>query len=201
VQLESLARQEIQDAVIRILTRPGARGLTMEKVAMEAGMAKGTLYLYYKDKKQLIQSVKDASFNPLVEEILVILGGPLPPAERLTRAIARHVGYFDENRGFFRVLLWDRQLPGARARRDQSDRYRAYVLGVTRVLEEGMRSRAFKRLDAARLAPILIEATIAMIDTRLRRDDPGPVEDDVKLLREMILNGIASRRSGVIGSN
>ncbi len=200
MQLESLARREIQDAVIRILSRPGARGLTMANVAMEAGMAKGTLYLHYRDKKQLVQSVKDATFNPLMEEILAILDGPLPPAERLTSAMARHIGYFDRNRGFFRVLLWDRQTAGTRFGKEQSARYRAYVLGVTRVLEEGIRSGAFKRLDAARLAPILIEASIAVIDSRLRREDPGPVEDDASLLREIILNGIALRRSGAPGS-
>ena len=45
VQHGPLTRRDIQFAVVRKLTRSGIDALTMEKVAAEAGVAKGTLYL------------------------------------------------------------------------------------------------------------------------------------------------------------
>jgi AcrR family transcriptional regulator len=165
----------------------------MEKVAAEAGLAKGTLYLHFKNKKQLLTAVKDEALRPLWEELLVIIDGPLAPAEKLERFVARHLGYFDEHRGLFRVLLWDRQLAETTLRRQQSRMFREYVARVARIFEEGIRAGVFRPLDPQRLAAMLVEANIVTIGRRFATAAPGPPETDARFVVDLFLNGVAAR--------
>lgn len=189
---ECFCRQGIQEAVVRLISREGATALTMDRVAAEAGVAKGTLYVYYKDKQQLLESVKDASMQPMRDELFAILEGVLPPDQKIRRFIGRHLGYLDANRDFFRVLLWDRQIATAHRMRHQSARYRAYVESIARVLEEGMRLGLFRRVEPLKVAVILMEGDMAMIAQRLWTDEPGPVEEDAELLYDMFTRGLAA---------
>src|SRR5512135_1488500 len=111
-------RQSIQEAVIRILSRDGLAALTMERIARETGVAKGTLYLHYKDKQALLEAVKDAALTPLMTKLAEILAGVAPPERRLEAFALRYLTYFDERRSLFRVLLYEREVT-----RVQSARY------------------------------------------------------------------------------
>ena len=195
-QWESFCKKGIQDAVVRVLSADGAKGLTMERVAREAGVAKGTLYVYFKDKKQLLQSVKEESMAPMRRELFGILDGDLPPVEKLRRFVLRHLSYFDEHREFFRVLLWERQIAETNLRRQQSDPFRTYVVKIAAVLREGARAKILRPLDPVKVAAVLIEADIAMIAQRLLMDSPGSVEEDARMLTDVILNGLSLKRTG-----
>ncbi len=194
---ECFCRQGIQEAVVRLISREGASALTMDRVAAEAGVAKGTLYVYYKDKKQLLESVKEASMQPMREELFSILEGPLPPDEKIRRFIGRHLGYLDSNRDFFRVLLWDREIAEAHRMRHRSARYQAYVEAMARVLEEGMRQGLFRPMEPTKVAVILMEGDMAMIAQRLWTDRPGPVQEDADLLYDMFSHGLAAGAAAV----
>ena len=46
--------QQIYDAVLSLVREKGVAGITMSEVARQAGMATGTLYIYFKNKEELI---------------------------------------------------------------------------------------------------------------------------------------------------
>ncbi|MHB8079958.1 MAG: TetR/AcrR family transcriptional regulator [Candidatus Krumholzibacteriia bacterium] len=192
---DALCRRSIQEAVVRLLSREdaGAVTLTMDRVAAEAGLAKGTLYLYFKNKQQLLTAVKDEALRPMWEELAAIVDGALPPAEKLARFVTRHLGYFDEHRELFRVLLWDRQIAETTLRRQQSLPFRGYVEQVARIFEEGTGAGVFRPLDPQRLAAMLVEADIVMIGRRFAAAAPGPPDADARLVVDLFLNGVAAR--------
>ena len=66
---QDLKRESIQQAVIRLMCREGLKSVTMERVAQEVGIAKGTVYLHYHDKQELLDAVKDAALTPMVDEM------------------------------------------------------------------------------------------------------------------------------------
>jgi len=71
---QDLKRESIQQAVIRLMCREGLKSVTMERVAQEVGIAKGTVYLHYRDKQDLLEAVKDAALEPMIEEMEKLLG-------------------------------------------------------------------------------------------------------------------------------
>jgi AcrR family transcriptional regulator len=194
---EALCRRSMRDAVVRVLSREGAPGLTMEKVAAEAGVAKGTLYLYYKDKQALLEAVKEESFRPMREELTAILDGDDLPREKIRRFVSCHLGYFDEHRGFFKVLLWDRNLSGTYLSRRQGTFYRSTVQKIARILEEGVRDGAFRPVDGVKVAAMLIESDIVMIAQRLQEEPRAPLKEDAQMVLDVLMNGISARRNSL----
>jgi AcrR family transcriptional regulator len=196
-RLESVARRSIQDAVVRILSRHGAERLTMERVASEAGVAKGTVYRFFRNKKELLESVRALSMEPLERDLTAVFDAPLPAGERIRRLILRHVIFFDEHRELLRVLLWDRRLAAARLKKGGSARYRTYVERLAEVIASGVRSGEFKQMPPEEVAEWIVESSIALASGRLWRDGSagGKPEEEASLLAEMILHGIARQPS------
>src|SRR5437660_5216552 len=131
---EDFKRQSIQEAVIRLMCREGLKSVTMERVAQEVGIAKGTVYLHYRDKQELLDSVKETALEPLRAKVDEIFRGDAAP-ERKLRAFALHyLSYFDENRDLFRILLYEREIVRVQGSRYQTDRYRHLVDEASRVI-------------------------------------------------------------------
>ena len=64
---QDFKRQAIQDAVVQLMCREGLDSLTMERVAQEAGVAKGTLYLQTSPTNRLLlEAVKDGALDPMM---------------------------------------------------------------------------------------------------------------------------------------
>jgi AcrR family transcriptional regulator len=188
-----MIRTDIQKAVRNLVTRTGTRRVTMDQVATEAGVSKGCLYLHFRSKKELLESVKEACFEPLVGQLQNILNGPLAPDRKIESFVCRMLGYFDENRVLFRFLLEEREIAQSQVTRHKSSRYRNFVERITGVLNDGVAQGFFRNLESKKVASMFIEAMIAMAARRLLDEDTDPVEEDTRLLIEVFLGGIALR--------
>lgn len=185
-------KQSIQEAVIRILSRDGLQSLTMERIARETGIAKGTVYLHYKGKQALLDSVKDAALTPLMERLAEILGGDDSPSRRLESFALRYLSYFDERRNLFRVLLYEREVTRVQSARYQADRYRQLVAQVADVVGEGIDAGTFRYVPRVKAATVFVESNVAVMNQRLLSNDRGPVEADAELVSSIFLNGVGA---------
>jgi TetR/AcrR family transcriptional regulator len=190
---EQMTRDGVRDAVIRILVRDGAAGLTMEKVAAEAGMAKATLYAYYHDKRQLLDWVKEESFTALREQSATLLHGEAPPDQKLRDLIFLQLSYFEANADLFRVLLWDLQTSLADLKRHRSrSRFRLYLDWVAAVIRDGIEAGIFRPTDPEKMAVLVAEAIIALNRQRLTSDHPTPASADAQILTDLLLHGLTA---------
>src|SRR5262249_58467626 len=104
----------------------------------EAGVAKGTLYAYFKSKQELFKATIEATIQPIVEELIDILARKDSAKTKLKAMILRHLTYFEEHRSFFRVFVHDRMTYLARMKRYRSSRFQDFVESVAQVIEEGI---------------------------------------------------------------
>lgn len=188
---DQITRKAIQEAVVNLVTRTGTRKVTMDQVAAEAGLSKGCLYIHFQSKKELLESVKTASFKPLGDQIQEILNGSLTPYQKIESIVHRLFSYFDENRGLFRFLLEEREIAQSQAIRQKNSRYRNFVERIANVLDDGVASGLFRHMDSRKVASIFIEAMIAMTARRLLEENPGPLDKDARLLIQVLFRGIA----------
>jgi len=186
-----MIRTDIQEAVMNLVTRTGTRRVTMDQVAAEAGVSKGCLYLHFHSKKELVETVKEACFEPLVDQLQDILNGPLAPEKKIESFVRRILDYFDDNRVLFRFLIEEREIAQSQATRHKNSRYRNLVERIARVLDDGIGAGLFRKFKSRKVASMFIEAMIAMAARRLMDEDPGPVEEDARLLIEVFFRGIA----------
>ncbi|MFI1095411.1 TetR/AcrR family transcriptional regulator [Streptomyces sp. NPDC020917] len=110
-------RAAVLDAAARLFAEHGVSAVSMDQIAAEAGVGKGTLFRRFGDKSGLGVALLDARERVLQEAILhgpAPLGPGAPPAERLTAFVDAYLDYLLEHLDLVRMS--ETATPGARYR-------------------------------------------------------------------------------------
>src|SRR5690242_11117479 len=132
--LTEYRRDALLQAAIRVFGEHGFDCATMERIAQQAGVAKGTTYLYYRSK----QNIYDAALSHGLAELDARTRDAFDRAPNLHDAIPAFVTarahYFLEHRDFFRmyVAAISRQITRVKPRASE---FQAIVDRQTRRLE------------------------------------------------------------------
>jgi AcrR family transcriptional regulator len=90
-------RQRILEAARKLLVQHGFQDLALDEVAREAGVAKGTLFLYYKSKDVLFSSAFADLMDGLGRQLDALAAGDEELLERTVRTLLE---YFDRHHDF-----------------------------------------------------------------------------------------------------
>jgi TetR/AcrR family transcriptional regulator, transcriptional repressor for nem operon len=75
-KVPEVRRQEILDGAATLFIRQGLEGTSMAEVAEAAGVAKGTPYLYFDSKEELVAALRDAYLRDWYETAEALLDDP-----------------------------------------------------------------------------------------------------------------------------
>lgn len=193
--VEEFRIRSIHEAAMNVIARKGISQATMQAIADEAGIAKGTIYLYFQDRTALLESLADTTFSRLIAQVEPIWERSDPVASRLKDLVETQLQFFDENREFFRVFQTFASDPNMRCRREQNPHWSAYLGRLEAMLAEGMRKRELRKQNAERLAAFLADAFRFVLFRRITEgDDAPPVSDDVQMVVSTMLHGILTER-------
>jgi AcrR family transcriptional regulator len=190
--------QSIQEATMRVISRKGMAAATMQEIADEAGVAKGTIYLYFRDRDELVEKTFERAMAQLSEEIDESLARDIDLEAKIRAVMSAQLVFFSKNREFFRLYLSMRMPEGTperqrRQKRTCQPQYRTRVQKFADVLEVAMRRGEIREVDPYRLALFIIEGSTAVILERLT-EESSPAEDaDVAFIVSLILDGIRKR--------
>jgi len=92
-------RQRILDAAVLEIARRGYYGTTVATIAGRAGVADGTIYLYFKNKEDILVSVFERAMGRFIDEARRTADDPTPdPEEKLRRIVTLHLTLLGEDR-------------------------------------------------------------------------------------------------------
>src|SRR5918995_2109265 len=81
-------KDSILDATDRLLARYGYRKMTVEDIAVEAGIGKGTIYLHFSSKEEVVLSHVDRIVDHLKQQHLsVIARSDITAPERIRQML------------------------------------------------------------------------------------------------------------------
>src|SRR5215218_270341 len=95
----------IRDAAMRVIARKGMASATMQEIADEAGIAKGTIYLYFRDRDDLVEKTFDSAMSALHKRVDEALETEGSFEAKLRAVVAAQIRFFEANREFFRLYL------------------------------------------------------------------------------------------------
>jgi AcrR family transcriptional regulator len=98
-------RQAIIRASLRIFSRKGYETTALDEVAREARLAKGTLYLYFKDKEDLYSHVMLDVLEHLAARVVKQTSEARDPLEKLAAVARAQIGFFADNPHYFRLFM------------------------------------------------------------------------------------------------
>jgi AcrR family transcriptional regulator len=194
--VEGFRIQTIQEAALRVISRRGLAAATMQEIAEEAGVAKGTIYIYFKNRDDLVQRTADVALSQLLETLEATLASPRPLPDQLKALIQAKLQFFDTNREFFRLYLALTQgdvAPPARTRRRHQKQYQLYLERLSALFREAGERGALRPVDPFRLALFVAEGINAVILRRLSEEAPPPVDSEVEWIVKTLLGGISAK--------
>ena len=139
--------------------RKGYHRATMDDIVAESGLSKGTLYWYFKSKKELFLSLFQECMGDIGESWTAIADNPnMSATEKVLASIALFRLELEEIGPFFGILMeaW------ALTRQDEDvealmqGMYEHYMNIMTHILDEGVTSGEFQVTDAKATALVII---------------------------------------------
>jgi AcrR family transcriptional regulator len=97
-------RKAIIRASLRVFSRKGYETTALDEIAREARLAKGTLYLYFKDKEDLYFHVMLSVLERLETFVGKRVSESQNPLESLAAVARAQIGFFADNPNYFRLF-------------------------------------------------------------------------------------------------
>src|SRR5438874_10487609 len=103
-QKENL-RQEILDAARDLFVRDGYESVSMRKIAEKVEYAPGTLYLYFRDKSEILQSLCEETFAKLRKRMEAIHNDEGDPLDGLRRGLLTYIQFGLDNPSHYTITF------------------------------------------------------------------------------------------------
>lgn len=190
--LQNFRTQSLLEATRNIIATQGFDAVTMERVASEAGITKGGIYLYFRNKDQLVVAAIEEIASEMVREIESQVEPHVPPWERLCQVVRAQLEIMERHKDLLRTFLLDRRLLRDSPRGKQSrllfkyrERHESFLKSI---LDEGVRRKIFPPTDTANAAFYINKMTISTAERRMLGLSQSPLKKDTQgLLRFMAL--------------
>ncbi|MBI2361229.1 MAG: TetR/AcrR family transcriptional regulator [Deltaproteobacteria bacterium] len=190
--LQDYRTRSLLESTRKIIAAHGFDAVTMDRVAAQAGIAKGGIYLYFRNKHELIVAAIEEIASEMLRGIETRVDPRASPWKRLCQLVCGQIEVMEQHRDLLRTLLLDRRhllrrTGGGPSRRLLKYRER-HELHIRKILEEGIRRRIFQPVDPAPVAFYINEMTVSTAQRRVLGLAPSSQKAEVEgLLRFLSL--------------
>lgn len=188
--VEEFRCASIQDAAMRVMARKGLDETTIQDIADEAGIAKGTLYVYFRDREELLARTADRAFENLVNDLEPALTADGTFPDRLKGVVMRQLQFFDENRALFQASIATPKSAMSKKKITASARFTARLEQFFADARERGEMRG--EVDATVVAAIYRDVLRGVVIRRIETKSKTPREADAELIVSILLRGIES---------
>ena len=183
--------KQIIDAAVIVIAENGYHQAQVSKIAKQASVADGTIYLYFKNKEDILISVFTEKMGVFVENLKQIIKDESTSCEKLLKMIDNH----------FRVLATDHhlaivtQLELRQSNKDIrlkiNDVLKEYLVLLDHILIEGLENGEFNKDLDIRLARHMVFGTIdETITTWVMNDQKYDLMKLAPKVQELLLSGM-----------
>ncbi len=182
----------ILEAATKVFARKGFYNATIADVAKTAEVAEGTIYLYFKNKDDLLISIFEHSMELFVQAVNRELEGVAGPEEKLRRFVSLHLRLVEENPDLAQVLQIELRQSSKFMKEYEGGKFAEYLHIVQSILEEGQTRGAFRKdLDPKILRRTLFGAVDEMaLDWLLMKKKKYSLEACAEQLGRLFLRGL-----------
>ena len=183
--------KQIIDAAVIVIAENGYHQAQVSKIAKEAGVADGTIYLYFKNKEDILISVFREKMAIFTTNLQDVLDKDLDTSERLLKMIRNHFRVLHEDRHLAIVTQLELRQSGKKLRSRINEVLKEYLDLLDVILLEGIKNGELASTLDVRLGRQMIFGTIDETITSWVMNDQK--YDLMKLSPEvhrLLLNGI-----------
>ncbi|MCF8029688.1 MAG: TetR family transcriptional regulator [Desulfohalobiaceae bacterium] len=191
--------EQILEAAIRVFARQGYHNSTISQVAREAGVGDGTIYLYFKNKDDILDNFFSYKTTQIFSQFKEEVDTCHNALEKLERLVASHLTEFEQNRDL--AVVYEVE---TRMRRHLSDEKikemsRMYFDLVAEIVEQGRQEGTIRQNIPVHLVKqYLIGAVDEVITTWLYSSKDYRLVSQAEPLVDLFINGIGTNGASAV---
>jgi TetR/AcrR family transcriptional repressor of nem operon len=189
--------REILAAARRLMQSRGVEAVTMEEIAATAGVAKGTVYLYFQGKEDLIQALMSQVGENLIQDLETLLAKPGSTGEKLNVLVIGLLKFVEAERFLFpfyvrdviRGAVSERQGLGSHPREVEA----RFMALLDRFFAEGIQAREFIPADPRLLSYLLRGLVRAVGYYQMTQSQADAVGEALPVVKTLLSSGLLAR--------
>jgi AcrR family transcriptional regulator len=192
ILVSDFRRTQILDAARITFGRHGLSRTTVAQIARAARVAKGTVYLYFRSKDEILRQLLDEDLTRLHDETVPAIGGPGAIEARLRAFLRGTLGFFDRHRDFMEQCHFE-MTPEVRAKARQrvGQIFAAQRAAWQAALAEAV-APGHPALDSGAAALGIVSLAHGLALQRLRGWASGPADDVAASAGALLWKGLES---------
>ncbi len=194
-QQKEAKRLALVDAALAVFSRVGFAAAKIDDVAEEAGVSKGTVYLYFDSKEQLFEGMVKTKMSPMLNNAAGLV---IDPDQSATDRLKQHLRFFytkvldTDRRQIMRLIMSEGpNFP------DLAEFYYANVLSrgqamINAIIQQGIESGEFRNMSGHGLMHNVVAGALAAGMWKQVFDRFQPIDLDAyyDTHLDLILNGL-----------
>ena len=184
----------ILEAAVEVIAESGYFQARVTDIAARAGVADGTIYLYFKNKEQVLMAAIDSAFAAFLERARADLARTQEPRQRLRRLARLHLETLGANRSL--AIVFQTELRQSAKFLSQFSHHRLveYFDLIREIVREGQHAGAFRReLSDKIVANCFFGALDEMVTSWMLSEHDYPLAGAADAVVDVILQGMETR--------
>jgi TetR/AcrR family fatty acid metabolism transcriptional regulator len=186
--------QQIIQAAVRVFARKGYYNSRVSDIAREAGIAAGTIYLYFKTKDDLLVTLFRDKMAEFVDALRKAIADEPDAASKVRRLVALHFSLLEEDPDLAEVLQVELRQGQKFFRGASGQEIGAYFSLIGSVLEEGVGEGRFRSSVSVKVATKMLFGAMDQMATSWVLGKRGyRLVDTAGAVAEIFLQGVATK--------
>jgi AcrR family transcriptional regulator len=185
---------EILGAARRVFAKRGFNQATVDEIAEIAGVAKGTVYLYFHSKRDIYLGALADGAAELQQLTQVNMQAAEGMRAKIRAFIATRVEYAEQNRDFFKIYLaeFGNLIHPASINKEWRAVYLDQAKALEAILREAQKSGEIRGIRADAAAFTIYDMVRGVIAQRLLGWSKAGIEEDIDFLCNLVWTGIGA---------
>lgn len=186
--------QRILDAAVEVIAENGYFQSRVTDIAARAGVADGTIYLYFKNKEQVLMAAIDSAFAAFLKRARSEISRTQKPQERLRRLAQLHLEALGADRSLAIVFQTELRQSAKFLAQFSHHQLLEYFNLIREVVREGQRSGVFRpELSDKIVANCFFGALDEMVTSWMLSEHDYPLAGAADAVVDVILQGMETR--------
>lgn len=135
--------QRIIDAATRIFARKGFFPAKVSDIAREAGIADGTIYLYFENKDDILISLFESQMKVVLENMIEKLSQETDPVRKLHQFALTHLSLIEENKDVAEIIQVELRQSSRFMKEYKNEQFARYLDLIADIIREGQHKGVF----------------------------------------------------------
>lgn len=182
-------KRDIFQSAIKIFSTNGYDGATMDEISANAGVAKGTVYYYFKSKDEVFKYIITEGVNLLRQQIESVCTGKGDYAYKLRELTKDQLKLVYENRDLFKVIM--SQAWGGKIRHlELRELLKGYMEDIENFLIKAMENGIIKKCESSFLTYMYFGTLGSVAVYNVIKNDSMKLDEITDDFIDHLLNGI-----------